>query len=216
MIEFYHVTKLYDRDTVALKDITTRIDRGEFVFLTGPSGAGKTTFLKLVIGAEKPTSGQILVLSRNISSLPTSHLQELRRKIGFVFQEFRLLKAMTAYENIAFAMEALGFPQREIRKRVPALLRMVGLGHRLHTRVEKLSGGEQQRVAIARAVVSDPDLLLADEPTGNLDPEKTIEIMELFRLIHLRGTTVVVATHDKKLLDLYPYRKIVLKEGTLS
>lgn len=215
MIEFFHVTKKYDQDTVALCDITLRIEKGEFVFITGPSGAGKSTLLKLIIGLEEPSDGQILILNRNLRSLSRRDLQKLRRLIGFVFQDFRLLRCQTVEENVAFALEVLGYPSRIIAKRVPALLRLVGLGHKLHTRVEKLSGGEQQRVAIARAVALDPEILLADEPTGNLDAERTREILELFRLIHNRGTTVVFATHDQAILNTYPYRKVVLKEGNL-
>lgn len=215
MIEFFHVTKRYDQDTVALRDITLKIEKGEFVFITGPSGAGKSTLLKLIIGIEAPSEGQILILGRNLRSLPRGELQRLRRVVGFVFQDFRLLRFQTVVENVAFGLEILGYPARMIKRRVPALLRLVGLGHKLHTRVEKLSGGEQQRVAIARALALDPEILLADEPTGNLDPDRTREIMDLFRMIHTRGTTIVFATHDKTLLDTYPYRRITLREGTL-
>jgi len=215
VIEFFHVTKRYDQDTVALRDITMKIEKGEFVFITGPSGAGKSTLLKLIIGIEAPSEGQILILGRNLRSLPRGELQRLRRVVGFVFQDFRLLRSQTVVENVAFGLEILGYPARVIKRRVPALLRLVGLGHKLHTRVEKLSGGEQQRVAIARALALDPEILLADEPTGNLDPDRTREIMDLFRMIHTRGTTIVFATHDKTLLDTYPYRRITLREGTL-
>jgi cell division transport system ATP-binding protein len=215
VIEFFHVTKRYDQDTVALRDITLKIEKGEFVFITGPSGAGKSTLLKLIIGIEAPSEGQILILGRNLRSLPRGELQRLRRVVGFVFQDFRLLRFQTVVENVAFGLEILGYPARMIKRRVPALLRLVGLGHKLHTRVEKLSGGEQQRVAIARALALDPEILLADEPTGNLDPDRTREIMDLFRMIHTRGTTIVFATHDKTLLDTYPYRRITLREGTL-
>jgi cell division transport system ATP-binding protein len=215
VIEFFHVTKRYDQDTVALRDITLKIEKGEFVFITGPSGAGKSTLLKLIIGLEEPSEGQILILGRNISRLPRRELQGLRRLVGFVFQDFRLLRSQTVMENVAFGLEILGYPSRTIKRRVPALLRLVGLGHKLHTRVEKLSGGEQQRVAIARAIALDPEILLADEPTGNLDPERTREIMDLLRMIHTRGTTIAFATHDQSLLNAYPYRRIVLKEGTL-
>lgn len=213
MIEFFHVFKDYAADAKALQDVTFKVEKGEFVFLTGPSGSGKTTLLKLIFVAEKPSRGQILVMGRNVGQLPPHKIPALRRKIGVVFQDFRLIRNRTVAENVAFAMEVTGFPQKTIRKRVPALLRMVGLAHKLNTEAQKLSGGEQQRVAIARAVALDPTILLADEPTGNLDADRSAEIMELFALIHARGTTVVFATHDPQLLARHHFRRIHLRDG---
>jgi cell division transport system ATP-binding protein len=210
VIEFFHVSKEYAADARALHDITFKIEKGEFVFLTGPSGAGKTTLLKLIFAAEKPTRGQILVMGRNVGQLPSRKIPELRRRIGVVFQDFRLIRNRSVAENVAFAMEVTGFPRKTIRKRVPALLRMVGLAHKLNTEAQKLSGGEQQRVAVARAVALDPTILLADEPTGNLDSERSAEIMELFHVIHARGTTVVLATHDPNLLERHHFRRVHL------
>lgn len=213
MIEFFHVVKDYAADTRAIDDVSLKIDKGEFVFLTGPSGAGKTTLLKLIFAAERPTRGQILVMGRNVASLPARKIPELRRRIGVVFQDFRLLKKRSVYDNVAFAMQVTGFDRRTIKKRVPALLRMVGLAHKLHTEVQKLSGGEQQRVAIARAIALDPTILLADEPTGNLDSERTAEILDLFTAIHARGTTIVFATHDPLILERHHFRRIHLGLG---
>lgn len=213
MIEFFHVFKEYAADARALQDVSLSVEKGEFVFLTGPSGAGKTTLLKLIFAAERPTRGQILVMGRNIGKLPPRKVPELRRRIGVVFQDFRLIRNRTVAENVAFAMEVTGYKRRTIRRRVPALLRMVDLSHKLHTDVQKLSGGEQQRVAIARAVALDPTILLADEPTGNLDAERTAEIMKLFQMIHARGTTIVFATHDPALLDRHNFRRIHLDGG---
>lgn len=216
MIEFFHVGKDYGSDTPALRDVTLKIEKGDFVFLTGPSGAGKSTLLKLIFAAERPTRGQILVMGRNVAHLPLRKIPELRRRIGVVFQDFRLLRTRTVAENVAFAMEVTGFPMRTIRKRVPPLLRMVGLGHKQNVAAQKLSGGEQQRVAIARAVALDPTILLADEPTGNLDAERTEEILELFRMIHTRGTTVVFATHDAEILRRHAgFQRIHLAEGSV-
>lgn len=215
MIEFFHVVKNYAADAPALRDVSLKVDKGEFVFLTGPSGAGKTTLLKLMFAAERPTRGQILVMSRNVARLPRHKIPELRRRIGVVFQDFRLLRNRTVAENVAFAMEVTGFDRRTIRKRVPALLRMVGLSHKLNVNSMKLSGGEQQRVAIARAVALDPTILLADEPTGNLDAERTDEILDLFRMIHARGTTIVFATHDPEILRRHSFRRIHLVDGQI-
>ncbi len=215
MIEFFHVFKNYGSDAPALHDVSLKVEKGEFVFLTGPSGAGKTTLLKLVFAAERPTRGQILVMGRNIGKLPDRQIPPLRRRIGVVFQDFRLIKNRTVAENVAFAMEVTGYARKTIRKRVPALLRMVGLSHKLNTNAMKLSGGEQQRVAIARAVALDPTILLADEPTGNLDADRTREILELFHLIHARGTTIVFATHDPQILQRHNFRRIHLKTGGL-
>ena len=216
MIEFFHVFKDYAADAPALRDVSLKVDKGEFVFLTGPSGAGKTTLLKLVFAAERPSRGQILVLGRNVGKLPTRKIPELRRRIGVVFQDFRLIRYRTVAENVGFAMEVTGYKRRTIKKRVPALLRMVGLSHKLHTEAQKLSGGEQQRVAIARAVALDPTILLADEPTGNLDADRTKEILELFHLIHARGTTIIFATHDPQILKRHNFRRILLKDGAVA
>jgi cell division transport system ATP-binding protein len=171
------------------------------VFLTGPSGAGKTTLLRLLYGAERPDGGQIIVNGRNIARLQHRHLPLLRRSLGLVFQDFRLLPERTAFDNIAFALRAVGAPAREVRERVTQLLEQVALSHRRGTLARRLSGGEQQRIVIARALINAPDLVLADEPTGNLDPDMTWDIMRLFQDIHQRGTTVVIATHDRALVQ---------------
>jgi cell division transport system ATP-binding protein len=185
------------------------------VFLTGPSGAGKTTLLRLLYGAEQPEQGQIIVNGRNIARLQRRHLPDLRRSLGLVFQDFKLLPDRTAFDNIAFVLRAVGAPSREIRQRVTRLLYHVGLSHQRDVPARQLSGGEQQRVAIARALVNTPQLVLADEPTGNLDPEMTREIMRLFVQMHQHGTTVLIATHDQTLLSHTDYRVLTLRSGRL-
>jgi cell division transport system ATP-binding protein len=215
VIQLYRVSKEYGRFKHALTDVTCKIERGEFVFLTGPSGAGKTTFLKLLIRDEAPTSGQIVVNGRNIWVLPSSQIPYFRRTIGVVFQDFRLIARKTVFENIAFVQSVLGLPRAEQRRRAYQVLKGVGLHHQMNAYPRDLSGGEQQRVAIARAIVNEPTLLLADEPTGNLDPVLAEEIMRLFVEINIRGTTVVVATHDLEMIRRTGRRTLTLERGRL-
>lgn len=217
VIQTYHVSKVYDRgDRPALSDLSLEIERGEFVFLTGPSGAGKTTLLKLLFAAEQPSEGQVRVNGVNLSTLKARQIPYLRRQIGVVFQDFKLIQNRTVHENIAYALYVVGLPEREIRRRVYRVLKGVGLAHKASALPPRLSGGEQQRVAIARALVNDPVLLLADEPTGNLDAELTEEIMQLLEEANARGTTVIVATHDRALLSRHKKRIINLRNGSLS
>jgi cell division transport system ATP-binding protein len=213
MIQAFHVYKQYDRESMALSDITLHVAKGDFCFLTGPSGAGKTTFLKLVFREELPSQGQILVGGRNITAIPHGQIPELRRSVGVVFQDFKLLKRKTILENVAFVPRILGVPAREQKRRAFAALRSVGLHHKMHAYPLQLSGGEQQRVAIARALITEPMLLLADEPTGNLDPEMAQEIMRLFLEVNARGTTVLVATHDREMIQRMGKRVIALDRG---
>ncbi|MCD6293708.1 MAG: cell division ATP-binding protein FtsE [Deltaproteobacteria bacterium] len=215
MIQLFHLSKKYGSH-IALDDINLRIEKGEFVFVTGPSGAGKTTLLRLLFGAEKPERGYILINSINLVRISRPKMDLLRRKIGFVFQDFKLLPRRTVFENVAIALEVTGGPARWIRKRTRQTLELVGLEDKEKVYPLSLSGGEQQRVAIARAIVKGPVILLADEPTGNLDPDLTREIMALFRSIHQKGTTVVIATHSRDLLEDVPYRTILLQQGRLS
>ena len=216
MIQLFHVSKKYPGDAYALADVNLSIAKGEFVFLTGPSGAGKTTLLKLIFAAERASSGQILVGGRNVARLKASAIPFLRRTIGVVFQDFKLLPHRTIADNVSFTLDVLGVPRRDSRRRVLAMLRQVGLQHKADSYPPRLSGGEQQRVAIARALVNDPTILLADEPTGNLDPGLTLEIMDLLRDFSARGTTVVVATHDRSLLERYQKRTIALVGGRIT
>lgn len=215
MIQMYHVDMRYPGETYGLRDVSLSVERGEFVFLTGPSGAGKTTLLRLLFGAEHPSRGQIVVAGRNVSRLSSASIPELRRQIGVIFQDFKLLPERTVFENVGITLEIAGLPRRELRARTWSMLRRLGLGHRLDNRPRALSGGEQQRVAIARALVNDPPLLLADEPTGNLDPDLALDIMDIIADAHARGTTVIVATHDPSLLERYPHRRLVLESGRL-
>jgi cell division transport system ATP-binding protein len=215
MIRVFDVYKTYDKHTSALAALSLHVDQGEMVFLTGPSGAGKTTLLRLLYGAERPEQGQIIVNGRNIARLQRRHLPDLRRSLGLVFQDFKLLPERTAFDNIALALRAVGAPSRAIRQHVTRLLYHVGLSHQRDVPVRRLSGGEQQRVAIARALVNTPQLVLADEPTGNLDPEMTREIMQLFVQMHQQGTTVLIATHDQTLLSHTDYRVLTLRSGRL-
>jgi len=216
MIELYHVSKAYERDSPALTDVSFKVDKGEFVYLTGPSGAGKTTLLKLLFAAEPVSDGQILVNGRNINRINPRTIPALRRQIGVVFQDFKLIHHWTVYQNVAFVLEILGAPRKEIKRKTWLTLKRVQLQHKLDTYPLKLSGGEQQRVAIARALVNDPIILLADEPTGNLDPDITLEIIRFFVEINARGTTVMFATHDKHLIREFPRRVIALERGRLT
>ncbi len=213
MIEAFHVSKLYDRGVYALRDITLSIDKGEFVFLTGPSGAGKSTFLRLLLRQEVPTEGRITVAGRDLAKLSGRHVQSYRRGLGFVFQDFKLIASKTVLENVAMVPRVLGVSSVQQQRRTFQVLKWVGLQHRMNAFPLELSGGEQQRVAIARALVNDPVLILADEPTGNLDPDLSLEIMTLFREINARGTTVLVATHDRELIGRVGRRAITLDHG---
>jgi cell division transport system ATP-binding protein len=216
MIQFFQVYKTYQENITALINISFKIEKGEFVFVSGPSGAGKTTLLKLIIRAERPDQGEILVNKRNVARLKNSQIPLLRREVGFVFQDFKLLNNKTVYENIALVLRALGHDKRKIPKRVRQVLRVVGLEDWvLKQSPLKLSGGEQQRVAIARALLNTPRIILADEPTGNLDPELTVEIMDLLEKVNNLGTTVVVATHDTNLMEKYQKRTIPLYRGKM-
>ena len=212
MIRLFHVTKRFGANT-ALDDVNLQIRKGEFVYITGPSGAGKTTLLRLIFGAQKCSEGQILINGINLNRIRRLNLDLLRRKIGFVFQDFKLLNTKTVSQNVALAMEVAGERPSIIRKKSHQILRAVGLVEKEQAYPLQLSAGEQQRIAIARAVVNDPLILLADEPTGNLDPDITREIMILFRSINLRGTTVVIATHSKELLKNTDERVVFLKMG---
>jgi len=200
---------------VALKDINLRIRRGDFVFVTGPSGAGKTTLLRLMFGAEQPTEGQILVDGINLNRIGRLKLDLLRRRIGFVFQDFKLLNRKTVFQNVALASQVIGERSAITKKKTHQILRAVGLSTKEQAYPLQVSGGEQQRVAIARAMINNPLILFADEPTGNLDPEITREIMVLFRTINLRGTTVVIATHSRDLLENTDQRVVVLNQGMI-
>jgi len=212
VIEFYRVAKEYQGRRV-LKDVTFQVKKGEFVFLTGPSGAGKTTLLRLVFRAERPNDGQIIVNGMNVSAMPLSRVPALRRSIGIVFQDYKLLPTRTVLENVTYVQKFLGVPPAERRRRAYQVLRLVELHHRLGALPEELSGGEQQRVALARALVHDPSLLVADEPTGNLDHRLAGEVMKLIAEINIRGTTVVVATHDQDLVRKSGRRCLTLDRG---
>jgi cell division transport system ATP-binding protein len=197
----------------ALQDLSLTVDKGEFVFLTGPSGAGKSTLLRLLLVQEKPSEGDIFVNGHDLTKLSRSDIQEYRRGIGFIFQDFKLIPTRTVFENVAFVLEVLGVPAAQQRRRAFQVLKWVGLQHRINAYPRDLSGGEQQRIAIARALVNDPALVLADEPTGNLDPDLSLEIMNLLREINAGGTTVLVATHDRELIRLVGRRTVTLDSG---
>jgi cell division transport system ATP-binding protein len=216
MIQFRHVSKLYPPDSAALKDITLSIDKGEFVFLTGPSGAGKTTLLRLLFRDEDPSAGQISLNGQDIGRLNSRGVARLRRRIGLVFQEFKLLPRLSALENVSLAAELIGVPRKESHQRARRLLSELGLEKSYNTRPLALSGGEQQRVAIARALINEPILVLADEPTGNLDSEVADETMRLFVKICQRGTTLMIASHDLHLIKRYGTRIIYLREGRIA
>jgi cell division transport system ATP-binding protein len=197
----------------ALQDLSLTVDKGEFVFLTGPSGAGKSTLLRLLLVQERPTEGELFVNGHDLTTLSRSNVQEYRRGIGFIFQDFKLIPTRTVFENVAFVLEVLGVPSGQQRRKAFQVLKWVGLQHRINAYPRDLSGGEQQRIAIARALVNDPALVLADEPTGNLDPDLSLEIMNLLREVNAGGTTVVVATHDRELIRLVGRRTITLDQG---
>jgi cell division transport system ATP-binding protein len=216
VIEFYHIYKQYVSDQYALCDVSFSVQKGEFIFLTGASGAGKTTLLKLIFKEEQPSRGQILIDSLNINLIPHKLLYQLRRSIGIVFQDFRLLENRTVYENVAIPLVVRGEKRSIIDKKVMNALSMVGLTHRRNYVPTHISGGEQQRVAIARAIVGNPKIILADEPTGNLDTELSIEIFRILERINANGITVLIATHDNNLLDLFPKRVLKLEKGRIA
>jgi len=215
VIETYHLSKLYSRGVHALRDLSLTIDKGEFLFLTGPSGAGKSTLLRLLLREDLPSDGSIKVAGRELNELTRRQVQSYRRTVGFVFQDFRLIPRFTVFQNVSFVMRALGVAVPIQQRKTFQVLKWVGLQHRMNALPEELSGGEQQRVAIARAIVNDPHIILADEPTGNLDPDLSLEIMNLFREINARGTTVVVATHDRELIRRVGRRSITLDHGRM-
>lgn len=215
IIQIFQVTKQFKHNSTALYDISLQIDNGEFVFLTGPSGAGKTTLLKLIFLEEKPSCGQIIVLKRNLSRINESNLHQLRRQVGVVFQDFRLLKNRTIFQNIDFVLRLYGYSKKVRQAKVWHALKMVGLEKKIDAYPLELSGGEQQRIAIARAFVNTPPLILADEPTGNLDKEREEEIMGLFNRINLKGTTLIVATHNMSIINRMKKRVICLNKGRL-
>jgi cell division transport system ATP-binding protein len=215
MIQMLHVFKSFAANAPALEDITFQVDAGEFTVLTGPSGAGKTTLLRLLYAAERPDRGNIIVNRRNVTRMARRRIPEFRRSIGIVFQDFKLLPTKTAFENVAFAQRVLAIPDREVRRRVANVLKRVGIAHRKDARPPQLSGGEQQRVALARALVNEPALILADEPTGNLDDLLAQEILGLLYEVNADGTTVFIATHDRQLVASAPGRVLTLEHGRL-
>ena len=215
MIELQDVYKVYDNTTRALNGVSLRIEDGEFVFVVGPSGSGKSTLIKLLSAELKPTEGRVLVNGFDIGALRQKDIPYLRRTIGVVFQDFRLIDNKSVYENVAFVMRAVGAPARVIKKRVPYVLELVGLKNKSRRLPHQLSGGEQQRVAIARALVNNPDVIIADEPTGNLDPSRSVELMLLLEKINQLGTTVLVVTHEKELVDQLEKRVIAIERGSV-
>jgi len=215
VIESSRLSKLYGRGVYALHDLSLTIEKGEFLFLTGPSGAGKSTFLRLLLREEQPSEGILKVNGRNLGDLTSHQVQNYRRSLGFVFQDFRLISRFTVFQNVAFVMKVLGVPPAVQQRNTFQVLKWVGLQHRMNAFPEELSGGEQQRIAIARALVNEPQLVLADEPTGNLDPDLSLEIMNLFRETNARGTTVVVATHDRELIRRVDRRADTLDHGRI-
>lgn len=215
MIELRNVSKTYPNGTKALEKINLRINTGEFVFIVGQSGAGKTTLLKLLLCEETPTSGRIIVNGHDLTHFDDKTIPYYRRQLGIVFQDFRLFKTKTVYENVSFAMYAVGTPKRVIRHRVPQILNMVDLGHKANSFPDQLSGGEQQRVAIARALANDPKIIIADEPTGNIDPNMSIEIIKMLLQIQKHNKTVIVITHDRELVDMFRQRVITLSKGNI-
>ncbi|WP_413364955.1 cell division ATP-binding protein FtsE [Lysinibacillus sp. 3P01SB] len=215
MIQMKNVIKKYPNGVVAANGITVNIKQGEFVYVVGPSGAGKSTFIKLMYREEKPTSGEVTVSGINLSTLKNGRVPHLRRQLGVVFQDFKLLPRLSVYENVAFAMEVIEEQPKEIRKRVMEVLELVGLKHKVRMLPSELSGGEQQRVSIARSIVNNPKVLIADEPTGNLDPETSWEIMEIFEEINRQGTTIVMATHNREIVNTIRKRVIAIEGGMI-
>ena len=215
MIEFKGVHKTYDNGTKALRDVNIHIDKGEFVFIVGASGSGKSTFLKLIMREERPNAGEVIVNGFKLNKLRRRKVPYLRRTMGIVFQDFRLINNMTVFDNVAFAMRVIGASQREVRKRVPYILGLVGLQDKARSYPMELSGGEQQRVGLARALVNNPSMIIADEPTGNIDPEMSMEIVELLTEINRRGTTVLMVTHEHELVHAFPHRIVEIRNGTV-
>lgn len=215
MIEMYGVNKFFGRNIRALKNINVKIGRGEFVFLVGPSGAGKSTFIKLLYREMLPSTGRVVVNGWNVVKMKRRHIPRLRRSVGVVFQDYHLLSGRTVQENVAFAMRVVEASPRDMRKRIPRILELVGLKYRKNYTVDKLSGGEKQRAAIARALVNQPSLLICDEPTGNLDPDTSRDIMDLLQDINIQGTTVVMATHDREIVDEMQKRVIRIADGAI-
>ena len=215
MISLSNVKKVYPGGNVALQNVNLEIRRGEFVFVLGHSGAGKSTFLKLILREEVASSGRVVVAGRDLSKMRQRDVPYLRRGLGIVFQDFRLIPSMTAFENVAFAMRVTNIPEREIKKRVPYVLNLVGLAGKARSFPDELSGGEQQRVALARALVHSPPIIIADEPTGNIDPELSVEILELLKAINMVGTTVVVVTHEHELAQRFSERIITIDHGAV-
>lgn len=215
MILLSNVSKTYPNGSTALDDVSFFIERGEFVFIVGPSGSGKSTLIKLLMHEETATKGQVIINNKDIGKLKRREIPYLRRSMGVVFQDFRLLSNKTVYENVAFAMDIIGASRKEIRKQVPNVLSLVGLSHKAKSYPSELSGGEQQRVALARALVNNPAFLIADEPTGNLNPKVAMEIMELLDNINKRGTTIIMATHAKDIVDTMKKRVIAIEEGKI-
>lgn len=213
MIRMNDVTKVYDNGTRAVNKINLRIDEGEFVFLVGASGSGKTTMIKMLTGEARPTKGRVLVNNYNVGEMKKRRIPYLRRTLGVVFQDFRLINSKSVYENVAFAMRTIGAKGKVIKERVPYVLDLVGLTEKANDKPLNLSGGEQQRVAIARALVNNPRLIIADEPTGNLDPARSLELMTLFEKINELGTTILIVTHEKSLVDEFEKRVVVIDKG---
>ena len=216
MIEFDGVRKVYEPDVVALAGVSFVIDKGEFVFVVGPSGSGKSTIIRLLLKELEPTAGKIVVGGRDLTRLKGSKVPMLRRNLGCVFQDFKLLRDRTAYENVAYALRVQGESTASIRAKVPEVMALVGLAHKMNSRPDELSGGEQQRVSIARAVVNHPPLLICDEPTGNLDPDTSVGIMQLLYKINRAGTTILMVTHDREMVDKMRRRVIALDQGRLA
>lgn len=215
MIRLLDIQKTYDNGTKALKGVSMRIDDGEFTFLVGPSGSGKSTIIKLITGEVQPTGGRIMVNGYNLGSIRANQVPYMRRTLGVIFQDFRLIEKKTVWENLTFAMRAVGASPREIRKRIPYVLDLVGLARKESRYPTQLSGGEQQRVAIARALVNNPQMIIADEPTGNLDPQRSLEIMLLLEKINELGTTLLVVTHEKELVNRFSKRVIAIENGRI-
>lgn len=216
MIEMKNVTKVYGNGITALQDLSVLIEQGEFVYVVGPSGAGKSTFMKLIYREEVPTEGSVQVAEYDISKIKAKHIPQLRRQVGVVFQDFKLLPTLTIYENVAYAMEVLEKSPRQIESRVTEVLKLVGLSHKTNMLPNELSGGEQQRVAIARAITNMPRVLIADEPTGNLDPETSRDIMNIIEQINAQGTTIVMGTHNAEIVNELKHRVIVIEDGRIT